>query len=311
MARRFRIAFLLALNATAFNTEARTLFIDLNNAPQEIAALREWSREEIVVVPSLARIDAGSRARALAAAARLERLSGSSRHCGHNAPDTSETCAAIYERIRAAEIAREDATSHYTESDLYGELGGLVERASSRPFDMLVISGHHENGAFRGELAQLDFDNFSRQVAALPELFAHINTIVLLGCETGTRAMFVDKLAPTFPNVAVIVGAGGTAPTRSDARNLAFIRNLIKSRSAFLTARTQPEAHVAFERIRTRQWPVSLLWRQQALFMGRKVELLATRETSRAAIAYDAAYLSSSVGSSGRVAGSRAALPLK
>jgi hypothetical protein len=307
MAPRFRIALLIALSAAAFSTAARTLFIDLNNAPQEIAALKQWSRDEIVVVPSLARIDAGARARALAAAARLDRLAGTSRHCGEGTAESSDACAAIYERIRAAELAREDATSHYTEDDLYTELGSLVERASGRPFDMLVISGHHENGAFRGELAQLDFNNFTRQVAALPELFAHINTVVLLGCETGTRAMFIDKLAPTFPNVAVIVGAGGTAPTRTDARNLAFIRNLVKSRSALLTARTQPEAQSAFARIRTRKWPASLLWRQQALFIGRKVEIFSARETPRSPFAIDAALLKTSTGAGTRTAVSQPA----
>jgi hypothetical protein len=270
----FRIV-LIALLGFGLNAEARTLFIDLNNAREEIEALAAGAPGEIVVVPSLARIDVAARKRVLAANAKLEKLFEASHACASGKPPRDVDCATVFERIRGAELARLESTGNYTEQDLQAELSDIADRPAKKPFDMLVISGHHELGSFRGELAQLEFSRFAGVVQSLPGLFSSVNTVVLLGCETGTREMFTAHLAPMFPHVALVVGAEAKAPVRNDARNLAFIRKFDKSRKALLSARTVKQAEVAYDRMGTQAWPVSLLWRQKTLFLKKSVETLA------------------------------------
>ena len=56
--------------------------------------------------------------------------------------------------------------------------------------DIVVISAHHSNGYFRGELAQLDVNDLIRIDAEFPALLGQVRTLILLGCETGTPTMF-------------------------------------------------------------------------------------------------------------------------
>lgn len=270
---RVLLALLIFCSAT---TEARTLFIDLNNAREEIEALASGTPGEIVVVPSLARIDREARKRVLAANAKLEKLFEASHACASGKPPRDVDCATVFDHIRAAELSRLEITGHYSEQDLQVELSDIADRPARQPFDMLVISGHHELGSFRGELVQLEFSRFAGVVQSLPGLFASVNTVVLLGCETGTRAMFTEQLAPMFPHVSLIVGAEAKAPVRNDARNLAFIRKLDRSRKALLSARNVKQAEAAYDRMGTASWPVSVLWRQKTLFLKKSVETLAS-----------------------------------
>ena len=270
--RTFLITILMFCAAAA---DARTLFIDLNNAREEIEALAAGAPGEIVVVPSLARINRDARKRVLAANVKLEKLFEASHACAGGKPPRDVDCATVYEQIRAAELARLAITGDYNEHDLLAELSEISDRPAQKPFDMLVISGHHELGSFRGELTQLEFTRFLGVVQSLPSLFSSVNTVVLLGCETGTREMFTQQLAPMFPEVALIVGAEAKAPVRNDARNLSFIRKFDQSRKALLKARTVKQAEQVYDRMGTQSWPVSLLWRQKTLFFKKTVETLA------------------------------------
>ncbi len=255
---------------TCVSASARTLFLDLNNASDEITAITQAVGGEVVVVPSLARVTPEARARALAAAAKTERLFEESQICSGGKSGTPHDCSNVYERIRAAELERRAATNNYNEDDLYNELGELSQRVGNQHFDLLVISGHHEKGSFNGELTQLQFEKFTLLVIALPELFSHINTVLLLGCDTGTREMYRNVLAPTFPDAAIIIGANGAAPIRTDPNNLAFIRKFGRERAALLSAKTQQQANAAYERMRTFDWPMSMMWRQHDLFMDKR-----------------------------------------
>jgi hypothetical protein len=262
------------------NASARTLFLDLNNAQDEIIAISHAVSGEVVVVPSLSRISAESRGRALIAAARTEQLFEESQACAGGKSGLIQDCNTVYERIRAAELERRHAINNYSEDDLYNELGELSLRVGNQPFDLLVISGHHEKGAFSGELTQLQFEKFSLLVIALPELFTHIDTVLLLGCDTGTRDMYRQVLAPTFPQAVAIIGANGIAPIRTDANNLAFIHKFGKERNEILAARTQAQANAAYERLRTYDWPVSMMWRQEILFMDKRTGKSGSRRRS-------------------------------
>jgi hypothetical protein len=265
--------FLLALLGLSTCANARTLFIDLNNAAEEIAVLTAATTGEIVVVPSFTRIDREARANVLSAT--LEALLDRAHFCAPGKPLTQPECDALYEQMRDAEIARKSATGNYSDDDLLVEIAGALRASADRPFDMLVISGHHEQGVFRGELAQLEITRLDTLLHTFAESFRAINTVMLLGCDTGTREMFVEKIGPTFAHVALIVGAESPAPVRNDPHNLAFIRKFSEQRTAFFSARTPQQAKAAYTRIRSREWPASVLWRHQVMFFRKTTESLA------------------------------------
>ena len=137
---------------------------------------------------------------------------------------------------------------------------------------MLVISGHHELGYYRGELTEAKILQFAEILTQSPELFSQINTVVLLGCGTGTKDAYVQNLAPMFPKVPLIFGAEDNAPTRDEARNLAYIRKLVKVRPKLLLAKTVHEVEPLFQSLLAKNWPVSLLWRQNTVFFKDGVE---------------------------------------
>ena len=105
-------------------------------------------------------------------------------------------------------------------------------------------------------------------------LFTKVNTVVFLGCETGTKNVFQNTLLAMFPAVPVILASEDNAPTRNEARNLAYIRHVINIRPKLLAARTVKEVQPLFNSLLAKNWPVSLLWRQNIVFFKESTELL-------------------------------------
>ena len=251
---------------------ARTLFIDFNNAESEIAVFKQSRKGksiEVVVVPSYVRISEQQRRDVLLANIDIEKFTKRAQDCAVSAKK-SEACDQNFDRIRQAELKRLAATGSYSFDDLKAELLTLSasekENDKEKPFDMLVISGHHELGYFRGELTEAKILQFSEVVTQSPELFSQVNTVVLLGCSTGTKAAYVQNLLPMFPHVPLILGAEDNAPTRDEARNLAYIRKVVQLRPKLLAAKTADEIAPLFQSLLAKNWPVSLLWRQNTVF---------------------------------------------
>lgn len=131
---------------------ARTLFIDFNNAESEIAVFkqsRKGKSTEVVVVPSYDRISEQQRKDVLSANADLEKFTLKVQDCAASERKSKKVCDLYYDRIRQAELERIAATGAYSVEDLKAELLALVESEKDKPFDMLVISGHHEQGYYR------------------------------------------------------------------------------------------------------------------------------------------------------------------
>lgn len=252
----------------AANLSARTLFIDLNNAESEIIAIQKGvgaKAEEVVVVPSYARIGRQERLGVVLAQRDVERFTEEAQTCAVM-PKRVKACDTVFERIRAAEKRRLFLIRDYSVSDLEEELVQLAERESSSNFDMLVISGHHELGFYRGELAEIDAHQLQEVVKKLPRLFNSVQTVLILGCGTGTEENYASVLSPTFPNASLIVAAQDNAPLRNEPRNVAFVRKIMTSRHQLLNAQSHTQVAAIYEQLKAKNWPVSILWRHQIMF---------------------------------------------
>ena len=263
---------------------ARTLFIDFNNADSEIAVFKQSHQgvaNEVVVVPSYKRITQKQRLHVVKVNEAIERLIVKVGDCAvaanmivKTAAKKDKNCDAYYDQIFALEKEREKTTGYYNADDLKAELLALLEDTKSVPFNMVVISGHHEQGFYRGELTDAKVKEFIDMMDESRALFSKVNTVVFLGCETGTKTVFQNTLLAMFPSVPVILASEDNAPTRNEARNLAYIRHVINIRPKLLAARTVKEVQPLFNSLLAKNWPVSLLWRQNIVFFKESTELL-------------------------------------
>jgi hypothetical protein len=269
---RLALAMFIALGAG--NLQARTLFIDLNNAEPEINAIKKGVggvAEEVVVVPSYERISKKERLGVLKAQRNLDKFTEEAQECAVNIKK-AKTCNDVYERIREAEVRRESYARAYSTEDLEQEITAVAARHANLPFDMVVISGHHEHGFYMGELAKISAVRMTEVVRGLPNLFTPVRTLLMLGCSTGTKENFETVLSPMFPKVQVIVAAEDNAPLRDEPRNISFVRRVMDHRQTLVTARNPKEIETVYGNLLAKNWPVSILWRQKLVFFKDSTE---------------------------------------
>jgi hypothetical protein len=272
---RIIIGFLLGVAISI--AQGRTLFIDFNNAESEIRVFREnvgGKRQEVVVLPSYERITPSQRATARKANTLIETYTSIALECATSIKVRVDRCDDVYAEIRRAELLRIKATGDYSANDLKAELRSLIAKEPSKKFDLLVISGHHDKGYYNGELTQARERDISLMLKESAIDLAQFNTIILLGCKTGTRDTYIRYLAPLFADVVLIFGAEDRAPTRDELRNLAFIRKLLSVRHSLLNAKTRKDVEPIYRDLLAERWPVSLLWNRQFLFFSQGVELI-------------------------------------
>lgn len=272
----FGILVFLASGLWSSPVLARTLFIDFNNAENEIAVFKQSQQgvaSEVVVVPSYQRITRKQRLHIVKVNEAIEAFTVKLQDCAV-AAKRDVKCDSYYDKIYSLEQEREKTTAYYSAEDLKKELLVLLDDKNAVPFDMVVISGHHEQGFYRGELTDAKVKEFVDMMDESRALFSKVNTVVFLGCETGTKAVFQNTLLNMFPAVPVILASEDNAPTRNEARNLAYIRHVINIRPKLLAARTVKEVQPLFNSLLARNWPASLLWRQNVVFFKESTELL-------------------------------------
>jgi hypothetical protein len=270
----------LSLVVLGSAVQARTLFIDFNNADSEIAVFKQSHQgvaNEVVVVPTYKRITQKQRLHIVKVNEAIERntvLVGDCAVAANTGAKKDKKCDGYYDQIVVLEKEREKTTGYYNADDLKAELLALLEEKNAIPFNMVVISGHHEQGFYRGELTDAKVKEFVDMMDESRALFSQVNTVVFLGCETGTKTVFQNTILAMFPAVPVILASEDNAPTRNEARNLAYIRQVITIRPKLLAARTVKEVQPLFNSLLAKNWPVSLLWRQNIMFFKESTELL-------------------------------------
>jgi hypothetical protein len=266
----------LASSLLSVSALARTLFIDFNNAEHEIAVFKQSQHgvsSEVVVVPSYQRISRKQRLHIVKVNEAIESYTLKLQDCAV-APKRHAKCDGYYDKIYSLEQEREKTTGYYSAEDLKKELLALLEDKNAVPFNMVVISGHHEQGFYRGELTDARVKEFVDMMDESRDLYNKVNTVVFLGCETGTKSVYKNTLQSMFPDVPVILASEDNAPTRNEARNLAYIRQVVSIRPKLLAAKTAKEVQPLFDSLLAKHWPASLLWRQNVVFFKDSTELL-------------------------------------
>jgi hypothetical protein len=278
MFKRIFIGLLLGLlSSLTAQVHARTLFIDFNNAEGEIAVFKQSQQgvaSDVVVVPSYQRITRKQRLEVVKANEAIEKYTRLVQDCAVAVKKDAQKCDSYYDRIVAFEKEREKATGGYTADDMKAELLALMADKAAIPFNMVVISGHHEQGFYRGELTDAKVKEFIDMMDESRALFSVVNTVVFLGCDTGTKAVYQNTLQSMFPEVPVILGSEDSAPTRNEARNLAYIKQVMAIRPKLLAAKSVKEVQPLFQSLLSKHWPASLLWKQNFVFLKESTELL-------------------------------------
>jgi hypothetical protein len=271
------IGFVLALlGSLSVQVQARTLFIDFNNAESEIAVFKQRQQgvaSEVVVVPSYQRITHKQRLHIVKVNEAIEAFTVKLQDCAV-AVKRDAKCDSYYDKIYSLEQEREKTTGYYSAEDLKKELLALLEDKNAVPFNMVVISGHHEQGFYRGELTDARVKEFVDMMDESRPLYNKVNTVVFLGCETGTKTVYKNTLQSMFPDVPVILASEDNAPTRNEARNLAYIKQVMAIRPKLLAAKSVKEVQPLFQSLLAKHWPASLLWKQNVVFFKESTELL-------------------------------------
>ncbi len=238
------------------------LFIDLNNAEDELEAVATSLPKvnaSLAVVPSLSRFSFKQRDQILKVKSQYNKTAKEAELC--TLKDRS-ACPPLWAKLRELELERERLTDSYKVEQLLEDLAPL----GNRVFDVVVISGHHSKGFFRGEFAELAVEDLLRVDATYPQLFRYARTVILLGCETGTPHMFGNVFPAIFPSATTLIGAEDNAPTRSEARNLAFIEAALAAEPKLTSARDAEDVLAIHKRLLARKWPVTILWRGEHYF---------------------------------------------
>ena len=281
-------ATLLALNVGITHARTNVLFIDLNNADAEIRAVRSAlpRNSALFVIPSSQRFDARQRDDIVDVQRRIVTTTQAATLCP---PSRVAECRVLWGSLRQLETERAGLTGHYDIEHMLEDLNQIPADAINA-IDIVVISGHHSNGYFRGEIAQMDIHDLVRIDAEFPATFGRVRTLILLGCDTGTPALFSEVFARLFPLTRWMVGSEDSAPTRDEARNLRFINSVMRHESSMQQTRRRDDVARVHRLLLAQSWPVAMLWDRQHYFsrgwsgwLGAAAGLRMTRSLSPAA----------------------------
>jgi hypothetical protein len=75
-----------------------------------------------------------------------------------------------------------------------------------------------------------------------------------------------DLFVKALPSLQLIVGAEDRAPTRDEARNLQFIRQLMRNEIRLASTTDLQTARQIYRTLLQASWPVSLLWQRSHFF---------------------------------------------
>ena len=270
--------------------QARTnvLFIDLNNADAEIRAVRSALPRDsaLFVIPSDKRFDTRQRDAILDVQRRIVATTHAATECP---PSSVDDCRVLWGTLLQLETERAKLTRDYGIDQMLEDLKQIPADAINA-INIVVISGHHGNGYFRGEIAQMDIHDLVRIDAELPAAFGRVRTLILLGCDTGTPTLFSEVFARLFPLTRWMVGSEDSAPTRDEARNLRFIASVMRHESSMQQTRRRDDVARVDRLLLAESWPVAMLWDRQHYFsrgwsgwLGAAAGLRMTRSLSPAA----------------------------
>jgi hypothetical protein len=241
------------------NSVTKVLFLDLDNAPAEVRAVARGlgSGAHIDVWPTERDINVVGRKQVFRLGKQMTLLLGQFDAMAERCSSYPHklTCVLAWERLRSLEAKREELTS-------YINLAGLDQfvETSAHGYDTVVISGHHENGYFEGEIAKLQLGELKDFFGSNAANFAHTRSVLLLGCDTAVGNLLRYRFKPLLPSARLCIGAEGAAPTRNESRNLNFITRVMAIEYRLATTHDERFVRSTVSRLRDEVWPIALMW---------------------------------------------------
>ncbi|MGL5003394.1 MAG: hypothetical protein ACRDAM_10690, partial [Casimicrobium sp.] len=162
-------------------------------------------------------------------------------------------------QMKALDRDRETLTGAFDIDALIADVRAQADLA----FDVVVISGHHSGSYFRGEIGALDANDLLRIAFELPQQFAAVRSVILLGCETGVPSLVGDLFVKVFPAAKLIIGAEDNAPLRDELRNQRFVRALIAKEATLVASTARADIESAHRSWMNERWPVAILWQRE------------------------------------------------
>lgn len=219
-------------------TAGDILFIDINNVIPEIKVVENYLKTaqannlekntRLVVVPSYKTFPLQKRQELEKLSARLEKALTANNY---------NELAPLGEKIR--ELKTGDKTREYTMAQLVSELQSVVQNPNYK-FDRIFISGHHsptidgKDGVLGGEFLNGFSAAIAQSVLNSAASTRNANSLILLGCYTGTPGMMGQSSSPwasVVPNAAFHFGYNNPAPIKSDSVNLAILQKIISAQN--------------------------------------------------------------------------------
>ena len=258
--------FLIATVASA----QTILFIDLNNAPSEIRAVE--AGRSVDVVPTYRTVDKQTRLKVEAIHRKNEQSQKLSGRCYIDNDQTDclrleklfgiSSQSQYYDFLHRLGEERRQLWPEFQATSLEGEILSIARNA----YETVVISGHHSNGYMSGELVDaFQFNVLKDIVIRNPSVFSRVKYLIILGCNSGQQDI-ITRWQNVFPTSELVVASAGTAPIKTDPRNLDFIRKLMIQIDGLVN---KPNPHevlkvpVFMGRIRTRGGPVAVLYKSK------------------------------------------------
>lgn len=96
-----------------------------------------------------------------------------------------------------------------------------------RELSSVIISGHHGNEFFGTQMTNLDDQMIKKIFQPYPKLRKNLRSMYLWGCYTANVSA-AEKWGNVFPNLALIAGFSGSAPTQEKVLNHAYLRNMMR-----------------------------------------------------------------------------------
>lgn len=248
------------LAATSFAQSV--LFIDANNAPKEIYSVKQGLMNKnrslplsasVNVVPTINALSLPVRAEIAMTYAQQLKVQNSMGSMNDKQKDSAFDQIAILGRTHTELLNGYNA----------GYLTQEIKTQVTTPIDILIVSGHHENGFIGEELAPFHLDSLKYALSEKSEIYGNIKFLFIFGCNSG-QELIIRRWAEVVPSATMVIASNGVAPTKDNPRNLRFIKNLIKQTQLIMKDQTVSSANQArkfLNKIKFNGWPAAMLWK--------------------------------------------------
>ena len=208
--------------------QADVIFIDMNNAPLEIAAAERGAAsrnppEQVWKIPD---VDPATRAKQESAQAVVDDLSKKVQdQCSQGAATTD--CQGLRDNLEGATktLSGIIGTNRMTPEKLKAELAKLSAKGVKA--SSVIISGHDGNGRFSGSNGRMDAADFDSAFSANPRLVKDVRSLLLWGCYTTSLGSIDGHWRDLFPNVAVFAGFDGRGPSKLRDWNFNYMQDFL------------------------------------------------------------------------------------